>query len=147
MARMSAKEKKNTLLVVDLNSLITGDHLCQYAARGTQADQRTRPAQQLGISAASHQLSARDYAGVNAFDKAGFPLLDVTASNWALGGKDGAQQRSRTPHFPDGTTRHQTDCDNLSYLDRWLPGHISLRTRDSVRVLLPLLGELTNPKV
>lgn len=154
VARMSAKEKKNTLLVVDLNSLITGDHLyfnsganTPRAVRKQTSERALRLAQQLGISAASHQLSARDYAGVNAFDKAGFPLLDVTASNWALGGKDGAQQRSRTPHFPDGTTRHQTDRDNLSYLDRWLPGRISLRTRDSVRVLLPLLGELTNPKV
>ncbi len=74
-------------------------------------------------------------------------MLSVTASNWALGNKDGKQQRSRTRHFPEGTTRHQTDRDNLAYLDHWLPGRIALRTRDSVNVLLPLLRELTNPKV
>ena len=154
VARMSEKEKKNTLLVVDLNSLITGDHLyfnsgsnTPRAVRKQTSERALRLAQQLGIPAASHQMAARDYNAANAFDKAGFPLLDVTASNWALGGKDGAQQRSRSKHFPDGTTRHQTDRDNLSYLDRWLPGRISLRTRDSVKVLLPLLGELTNPKV
>jgi len=154
VARMSEKEKKNTLLVVDLNSLIVGDHLyfnsgsnTPRAVRKQTSERALRLAQQLGIPAASHQMAARDYNAANAFDKAGFPLLDVTASNWALGGKDGAQQRSRSTHFPDGTTRHQTDRDNLSYLDRWLPGRISLRTRDSVKVLLPLLGELTNPKV
>ncbi len=83
VARMSAKEKKNTLLVVDLNSLITGDHL--YFNSGSNTPRAVRLAQQLGIPAASHQMAARDYNGVNAFDKAGFPLLDVTASNWALG--------------------------------------------------------------
>lgn len=154
VARMSNKEKKNTLLVIDLNSLITGDHLyfnsglnTPRAVRKQTSERALYLAREFGISAASHQLNRKDYPGINAFDKAGFPLMDVTASNWALGAKDGTQQRSRTHHFPDGTTRHQTERDNLAYLDRWLPGRITLRTRDSVKVLLPLLSELTNPKV
>ena len=152
--RMSTLEKKNTLLVIDLNSLITGDHLyfnsgmnTPRAVRKQTSDRALLLARQQGIPAASHQLNRKDFNGLNAFDKAGFPLLDVTASNWALGNKDGALQRHRSPHFPDGVTRHQTDLDNLNYLDRWLPGQIALRTRDSVRVLLPLISELTNPKV
>lgn len=152
--RMSAREKKNTLLVIDLNSLITGDHLyfnsgmnTPRAVRKQTSERALLLARQHGISAASHQLNRKDADGLNAFDKAGFPLLDVTASNWTLGNQDGAQQRHRSSHFPEGTTRHQTDRDNLSYLDRWLPGRITVRTRDSVNVLLPLLSELTNPKV
>ncbi|MBE5253503.1 aminopeptidase [Mixta mediterraneensis] len=154
VARMSDKEKKNTLLVIDLNSLITGDRLyfnsglnTPRAVRKQTSERALYLARELGIPAASHQLNRKDYPGINAFDKAGFPLLDVTASNWASGNQDGAQQRSRTRHFPDGTTRHQTDRDNLAYLDRWLAGRITQRTRESVKVLLPLLSELTHPKV
>lgn len=41
--------------------------------------------------------------------------------------------------------RHQTGRDNLTYIDHWLPGRIHQRTRDSVRILQPLLTELANP--
>lgn len=152
LARMSAQEKKDTLLVIDLNSLITGDHLYFNSGMNTPSAVRKQTsaralhlAHQYGIAAASHTLTARDYPGLNPFDKAGIPLLDVTAANWTLGNKDGQQQRARSPHFPDGSVRHQTARDNLTYLDRWLPGRITQRTRDSVRILLPLLRELANP--
>lgn len=154
VARMSEKEKKNTLLVIDLNSLITGDHIyfnsgmnTPRAVRKQTSERALLLARRFGISAASRQLTKNDFHGVNPFDAAGFPLLDVTARNWNAGSKDGDQQRRRSRHFPDGTTWHQTDRDNLDFLDHWLPGRISLRTHDSVKVLLPLLSELTNPKV
>jgi alkaline phosphatase isozyme conversion protein len=152
LARMSAQEKKNTLLVIDLNSLIVGDHLYFNSGANTPSAVRKQTsaravqlAHRYGISAASHTLTARDYPGVNPFDKAGMPLLDVTAANWALGNKDGQQQRARSSHFPEGNVRHQTDRDNLNYLDHWLPGRITQRTRDSVKILLPLVTELANP--
>lgn len=152
VARMSAKEKKNTLLVIDLNSLITGDRLCfnsgmktPRAVRKQTSERALRLAQQAGIAADSREMSAHDFSGVNAFDQAGLPLLNVTAGIRNPGAKSSEQQRSRSPHFPDGTTRHQTDRDNLTYLDRWLPGRIRMRTHDSIRILLPLLQELTNP--
>lgn len=152
LARMSAQEKKDTLLVIDLNSLIVGDHLYFNSGSNTPSAVRKQTsgralqlARRYGIAAASHVMSAHDYPGVNPFDKAGMPLLDVTAANWTLGNKDGQQQRARTAHFPDGTVRHQTERDNLNYLDRWLPGRITQRTRDSVKILQPLLTELTNP--
>ncbi|MXP59185.1 aminopeptidase [Pantoea sp. Taur] len=152
LTRMSAQEKKNTLLVIDLNSLIVGDHLYFNSGANTPSAVRKQTsaravqlAHRYGISAASHTLTARDYPGVNPFDKAGMPLLDVTAANWALGNKDGQQQRAHSSHFPEGNVRHQTDRDNLNYLDRWLPGRITQRTRDSVKILLPLVTELANP--
>jgi len=152
LTRMSAQEKKNTLLVIDLNSLIVGDHLYFNSGANTPSAVRKQTsaravqlAHRFGISAASHTLTARDYPGVNPFDKAGMPLLDVTAANWALGNKDGQQQRAHSSHFPEGNVRHQTDRDNLNYLDRWLPGRITQRTRDSVKILLPLVTELANP--
>lgn len=152
LTRMSVQEKKNTLLVIDLNSLIVGDHLYFNSGANTPSAVRKQTsaravqlAHRFGISAASHTLTAHDYPGVNPFDKAGMPLLDVTAANWALGNKDGQQQRAHSSHFPEGNVRHQTDRDNLNYLDRWLPGRITQRTRDSVKILLPLVTELANP--
>lgn len=153
LARMSEAEKKNTLLVINLDSLLTGDTLYFTSGRHTPAavarqtrDRALALARRYGIGATSHQLAKNDYPANNAFDAAGFPLLDVRATNWTLGNKDGAQQRRISSHFPQGISRHQTERDNLSYLDRWLPGRIALRSRDSIKILLPLLNELANPQ-
>jgi alkaline phosphatase isozyme conversion protein len=69
----------------------------------------------------------------------------VTATNYGLGNKDGQQQRAISAHFPQGTSRHQGQWDNLQYLDRVLPGRIDKRSKESVRILLPLLKELAKP--
>ncbi len=64
VARMSEKEKKNTLLVIDLNSLITGDHLyfnsgmnTPRAVRKQTSERALLLARRFGISAASRQLT------------------------------------------------------------------------------------------
>ncbi len=152
IARMSPAEKKNTLLVVTLDSLIVGDRLYFNSGANTPLpiarqtrDRALTIAHHYGINATSHRAAKHDTSAKDPFDVAGFPLLSVRATNWDLGKKDGQQQRARSAHFPEGTSRHQTERDNLIYLDRWLPGRITLRTRDSVRILLPLITELTNP--
>lgn len=148
LARMKAEEKKNTLLVINLDSLVVGDKLYFNSGSNTPAavarqtrDRALAIAHRYGINADSHLATE----STNPFDQAGFPLLNVRASNWALGNKDGSQQRAASPHFPQGISRHQTGRDNLSYIDRWLPGRIALRSRDSVKILLPLITELANP--
>ncbi|MFH8135629.1 aminopeptidase [Pantoea osteomyelitidis] len=152
LARMSEKEKKNTLLVINLHSLIVGDRLCfnsgvhmPGSVRQQTSQRALALARRFGIPAASYRLTEKDHHPINPFDKAGFPLLDVTAGNGPLSGAGGIQ-RARTTHFPEGTVRHQTNRDNLNYLDRWLPGRITQRMHDSVKILLPLLTELTNPQ-
>jgi alkaline phosphatase isozyme conversion protein len=152
IARMKPAERKNTLLVIDLNSLIVGDKLYfnsgQHTASAVIKQTRDRAlniAWHAGINAATRPQHSAVEPEPNAFDQAAFPLLTVEATNWALGKKDGSQQRAISPHFPQGTSHHQTDLDNLDYLDRWLPGRITARTRDSVRILLPLISELANP--
>ena len=152
IARMTAAERKNTLLVIDLDSLIVGDRLYFNSGKNTASavvkqtrDRALDIAHRYGISAATRPPRSAAYPDPNAFDAAGFPLLTVRAANWALGKKDGSQQRAVSRHFPQGIAHHLTERDNLTYLDRWLPGRISARTRDSVRILLPLISELANP--
>jgi len=80
------------------------------------------------------------------FDKAGIPVLSVEATNWSLGKKDGYQQRVKSKAFPDGTSWHNALIDNQQYLDKWLPQRIEKRSRDVVRVMLPLVKELAKTK-
>ncbi|MBU9852782.1 aminopeptidase [Rahnella aceris] len=149
--RMSAEEKKNTLLVINLNSLITGDRLYFNSGANTSVAvaklTRIRAlniAHSLGIPAESHE-GVHCCDGIKALDDARLPLLNVTATNYALGKKDGLQQRAITSHFPLGTTRYQSQFDNLQYLDKALPGRIEKRSRDTVKVLFPLLKDLAKP--
>ncbi|ARJ42600.1 aminopeptidase [Pantoea alhagi] len=152
IARMKANDRKNTLLVIDLDSLIVGDRLYFNSGKNTASavikqtrDRALDIAHRYGINAATRPAHSAPYPLPNAFDAAGFPLLTVRAANWDLGKKDGTQQRNMSRHFPQGISHHQTARDNLNYLDRWLPGRISARARDSVRILFPLINELANP--
>ena len=149
--RMSPTEKLNTLLVVNLDSLIVGDKLYFKSGKNTSQavtkltrDRAVALARHAGIAAEAY--SGKDCCnGMQALDDAHIPLLMVTATDYALGKKDGQQQRAISAHFPQGTSRHQGQLDNLQYLDRVLPGRIDKRSKDSVRILLPLLKELAKP--
>ncbi len=67
--------------------------------------------------------------------------MAVEATNWSLGIQNGYQQRAVSPSFPQGITWHRPQYDNLQYLETHLPGRIDKRSRDSVRILLPLVKE------
>lgn len=156
LKRMSEKEKKNTLLVINLDSLITGDRLYFNSGKSTPAavrkltrDRALKLAHQFGIQAAMNPgLNAKYPKGTGCcndgepFDKAGIPVLSVEATNWSLGDKDGYQQRAKSKAFPDGATWHHALLDNQQYLDKWLPERIEKRSHDVVRVMLPLVKEL-----
>lgn len=153
LARMKPEEKKNTLLVINLDSLIVGDKLYFDSGRNTPEavarqtrDRALTIARLHGLAATTNGKAVKDHPSDDLFDKAGIPLLNVRATNWGLGQKDGQQQRAISRHFPAGTSRHQASLDNLAYLDRWLPGRITQRTRSTVKILLPLISELANPK-
>lgn len=142
ISRMTPEEKRNTLLVINIDSLIIGSQLTftsgsktpKAVARQTR-DRALALARRFGISS-----SAQTAREESPFDRAGFPLLSVNASDAA----SGKLPRSIALHFPVAL-RHQAQRDNLAYIDRWLPGRITHRAHDSVAVLLPLIRELANP--
>lgn len=152
LQRMSKTEKANTLLVINLDSLITGDRLYFNASNQPSAiaarDQALTLARRYGITATTvkNQITSPCRADKNIFYSAGLPVLSVEASNYSLGNKDGCQQRAISSHFPQGITRHQSQLDNLNYLDKYLPGRISKRSHDSVKILLPLIQALAADK-
>lgn len=145
ISRMKPEEKKNTLLVINLNSLIVGNTLAfssgsntpKVVARQTR-DRALALAKRNGVNAVG--LTDKN-ADASLFDRAGFPLLTVSTS-------DGPEKKVPAvlrQHFPVAL-RHQAQRDNLAYIDRWLPGRITSRTHASVTVLLPLIRELANPR-
>ena len=154
LARMKPEEKKNTLLVISLDSLIVGDKLYfdsgsntpEAVARQTR-DRALAIARLHGLAAATNGKAVKALPAEDLFDKAGFPLLSLRATNWDLGKHDGKQQRTASRHFPQGTSMHQASLDILAFLDRWLPGRMTQRTRTAVKILLPLITELANPKI
>ncbi|WP_151995044.1 aminopeptidase [Buttiauxella massiliensis] len=160
LKRMSGREKKNTLLVINLDNLIVGDKLYFNSGKSTPTavskltrDRALKLARQLNVKAATNPgLNAKYPKGTgccndaDVFDEAGIPVLSVEATNWSLGKKDGYQQRAKSKAFPDGTSWHNGLIDNQQYLDKWLPTRIEKRSHDAVRVMLPLVKELAKAK-
>ena len=156
LSRMSEREKKHTLLVINLDNLIVGDNLYFNSGKKTPASVRklTRDralaiARNLGIKATTNPGLNPDFPqGTSCcndacvFDKAGIPVLSVEATNWSLGKKDGYQQRAKSKAFPDGVSWHDIKLDNIQHIDQTLPGRIDRRSRDVVRIMLPLVKEL-----
>lgn len=156
LKRMSDTEKKNTLLVINLDNLIVGDKL--YFNSGVKTPEAVRKLTRdraLAI-ARSHGIAATTNPGLNknypkgtgccndaeVFDKAGIAVLSVEATNWNLGNKDGYQQRAKTAAFPAGNSWHDVRLDNQQHIDKALPGRIERRCRDVMRIMLPLVKEL-----
>jgi alkaline phosphatase isozyme conversion protein len=156
LQRMPLSERKNTLLVINLDSLITGERLyfnngknTPVAVRKLTRDRALSIAHQHGIAASTNpELNPRfPHAtgccnDADVFDNAGIPILSVEAADWTRGNKDDAQQRARNKALPKGESWHSVQYDNVPHLDKWLPGQIEARSRDVVRIILPLVREL-----
>ncbi|XSF42514.1 aminopeptidase [Cronobacter dublinensis] len=139
LKRMSALEKKQTLLVINLSHLVAGDKLAFTSGKSTPAavrqltrDSALKLARRFGIPVSASSVTPADNDAV-AFDKAGIPVLSITAVN------DPARHRGR---HDVGPVAHNARQDNLQYLEQTLPGRIDKRCRDVMRVLLPLVKTL-----
>ncbi|MBW7981430.1 aminopeptidase [Enterobacillus tribolii] len=156
ISRMSSEEKRNTQLVINIDAVITGDRLYFHSGKktthevaGKTRDRAIALAKRFGIPASVNEGHNTTYPkGTGCcsdqvpFDNADIPVLSVEASNWNTGRGDGYQQTSDTGKFPGGSSWHKPQYDNLKYLDEHLPGRIKARTRDTVKILLPLVEEL-----
>ncbi|KFC06429.1 alkaline phosphatase isozyme conversion protein [Trabulsiella guamensis ATCC 49490] len=156
LKRMSTEERKNTLLVINLDNLVVGDKLYFNSGKQTPASVRKLTRDRALAIARNHGISAAMNPGLNPaypkgtgccndaeiFDNAGIPVLSIEATNWTLGKKDGYQQRAKSRAFPNGVSWHDVRLDNQQYIDKALPGRIERRSRDVMRILLPLMKEL-----
>lgn len=85
LKRMSALEKKQTLLVINLSHLVAGDKLAFTSGKSTPAavrqltrDSALKLARRFGIPVSASSVTPADNDAV-AFDNAGIPVLSITA--------------------------------------------------------------------
>lgn len=159
VSAMSAEERERVLLMINIDSILTGDRLYVHAGPATYAadaghggarDRVLALAADLGMVVATNPGLNPDYpAGTGccsdhmAFDEAGIPVISMEATNWRLGDLDGYQQTEVSEAFPAGDTWHQAKLDRIEHLEAHLPGErLSERPAEVVRLLLAFLGEI-----
>jgi alkaline phosphatase isozyme conversion protein len=160
---MTPKERSDTLWMVNIDSIVTGDRLYFHAGPKTYAkdpkagharDRALAIAAKLGITASTNPgLNADHPKGTGccsdqaAFDGAGIAVVNLEATNWEIGDMDGYQQTSISTAFPTGYSWHLVDIDNRAHLEASLPaGRVDERARDAVRILSSLVTELAGVK-
>jgi alkaline phosphatase isozyme conversion protein len=160
--RMTPEERAATLWMVNMDSIVTGDTFYFHAGPETYAkdpkagharDRALAIAAQLGIKALTNPGLNKEFpkgtgccSDQAAFDRGGIPVVNLEATNWTLGEKDGYQQTSKSKCFPSGYSWHLVDIDNIAHLDKCLPGRVEQRTRDAMRIMVPLIEELAEVK-
>ena len=158
VAAMDESERDRVVLMVNIDSIITGDYLYVHAGPSTYAADPKAGAfrEQAREIAAGRDIELRTNPGLNpdyptgtgccsdqiAFDEAGITVINFEATNWALGDKDGYQQTAINSAFPTGESWHSVERDSLTHLETHLPrGRLSERPAQVVSILLALLEQ------
>ncbi|MFW2177170.1 MULTISPECIES: M28 family peptidase [unclassified Moraxella] len=173
---LSDSEKQNAIGMINLDSLITGDHM--YANTGDKAYDKTAQkvvpqyaalrenaeaiAKSLGIDLQKNEgdLIAEEATepykpyGVGccsdheSFDEAGMPVVAFEATNWRLGPEFDGYTQTDNPKIPDGSTWHQPAEDNKQFLTNALgEERINQRMRDFSKIVTRLIVEQTGADV
>ncbi len=125
---MSDQAKTDTALMINFDSVATGDRLYCYSSKD-------EPWPQLALRSMARQMDAfiltspglnaeypygttGDWSDHVAFRKSGIPYLYFEATNWLLGDKDGYLNTTK-----DGEVWHSKK-DTLSYIEQRYPGRL-----------------------
>jgi alkaline phosphatase isozyme conversion protein len=159
VASLSESERAEIMLMINIDSIVTGDYLYVHAGPSTldshphaaaARDMVQRIAAESGFEVRLNPGLNADYpegtgccSDQAAFDEAGIPVINIEATNWRLGDLDGYQQTKVSDAFPAGETWHNADLDHLDHLTEHLPeDRMRERPEQLVQVLLPLLRDL-----
>lgn len=160
---LTQQQIKNTVGMINLDSLVVGDYMYFNAGRNAADDPALGDLRDtaLGI-AAEFGIEARTNPGLNAAYPAGtgccsdleafdviepfIPVLAVEATNWEIGDLDGYQQTA-DPRVPFGATWHEPATDNVEFISSTFPGLIEERTANYTQVLNSLLTRLDQQAV
>lgn len=127
VSQMRDSEIQKTMLMINMDSLIAGDHMYVYGYgwRTTEIggqlakifnDYRT------SIYTEINESVAGDWSDYAPFKRAGIPCLHLEATNWQLGDKDGYTQVDESLGVI-GKIWH-TKYDTIDYISRTFPGRI-----------------------
>ncbi|MCH5586196.1 M20/M25/M40 family metallo-hydrolase [Shimazuella sp. AN120528] len=144
VSQMTDAEKKNTVAMINLDSLIAGDNMYVYGDQGKQGKLRD-----LALEIAKkHKIPMSTNPGLNPdypagttgdwsdhapFKAVGIPYAYFEATNWEIGDLDGYTQTVK-----HGEIWH-TENDNLTFLEKEFPGRVKEHLRGFTIVLTELI--------
>lgn len=146
--KMSATEKKNTVVMINLDSLIAGDDMNIYGdfgKKGVYRDLALGFAKEQGIPLTTNMGSnpkfplgtTGDWSDHAPFKAVGIPYAYMEGTNWNLGEKDGYTQVD-LKYGTQGEIWH-TKYDVTSYMEKTFPKRIESHLEGYVKVLDYLL--------
>jgi hypothetical protein len=149
VAEMSDQARTDTVLMINFDSVATGDRLYCYSSKEAAWPQLAfrSVARGLGISILTSPGLNKDHAyGTTgdwsdhvAFRKAGIPYLYFEATNWLLGDKDGYLNTVK-----DREVWHSKK-DTLSYIEQRYPGRMEEQLDQEFTALTAFLTEYEIP--
>ncbi len=136
VAQMSPEDISNTLLMINFDSLVAGDHAHVYGdgdANGKYRDRVLEIAIEKGLKLVTQPGENSEYpAGTTGdwsdhapFKEVGVPYVYFESTNWTLGEKDGYTQVDVT--LGDNGEIWHTEFDTKEYIEANFPGRISER--------------------
>jgi Zn-dependent M28 family amino/carboxypeptidase len=152
VGEMDADEIENTILFINMDSIVAGDIAYVY---GDSADGDTARDWALGwagdngydletVEDADLSQDGESTADYAPFLEAGIPWIYFEATDWTLGNEDGYTQVD--PQYgKDGAIIH-TEYDNLEYLDETFPGRVDAHLDLYIAVLYNLLTAYQSPQ-
>jgi alkaline phosphatase isozyme conversion protein len=149
VAEMSEQARADTVLMINFDSVATGDRVYCYSdkdaswpqlavrslARSQGADFLTSP----GLNGDYPYGTTGDWSDHVAFRKAGIPYLYFEATNWLLGEKDGYLNTAK-----DREVWHSKK-DTLSYIEQRYPGRIEHQLGEEFAALAAFLTHYEVP--
>ena len=151
---MSRKEIKNTIAMINLDSLTGGDIPYVYGDAGAPGSLRdwilnmahtagleldTRPARNLD----EDDGAPCDCADYDAFQEAGIPFVFFESTNWNLGDQDGWTQVD--PNLVEGGHIIHSKYDTIAEIERLFPGRIDQRLHLFATLLFNALTQFRLP--
>jgi Zn-dependent M28 family amino/carboxypeptidase len=148
VSQMSRKEKDNTVVMVNLDSLAAGNKTYVYGSRGKAGKVRDWALQQAktlklnlldqpGFNPEDAADDSDDYSDHAPFRKAGIQFVYFEATDWTLGDEDGWTQVD-PKYGEDGEIWH-TKFDNIPYLEKTFPGRIDAHLKLFSTILFEIL--------
>src|SRR5215212_3654749 len=150
VSQMTKEQKQNTIAMINLDSLTTGDMAYIYGDQGESGVIRNWALDY----AAKHNLTLLTQPGENPkypagttgdwsdhapFKEAGIPYTYFESTNWTLGDKDGYTQVD--PQYGEDGKIWHTQYDTLEYIHATFPNRIQERLNLFVTLLEAVLTE------
>lgn len=145
---LSESEIEDTIVMVNLDSVVFGDTMYFNAGRGATERPEWFQYRDLALEIADESgIDAETNPGLNpayptgtgccsdleSFDDL-VPVLAAEATNWEIGALDGYTQTTN-PLVPGGATWHDPATDNLEFINEVEPGLIEERARNYTLIL------------